>query len=180
MASVEMGCLLIGVERVPAPYPDACRGNGGGMVRRRAHWGMAVMTTEHAARTEVRRRPWLALVLAVFCCVPYAGLVVPYYAAGLQDRPPGQTLYLYELSGLWPYDTALGGVIAFIALFGVPLAPFVATVVAMWSGFSIWDAWRTMPRSAIALYTAAAVVAVASIAWLATPLANDLLVWFFD
>ncbi|RYC07477.1 hypothetical protein [Nocardioides zhouii] len=139
------------------------------------------MTTERPAPPAApRRRPWLPLVLAVLCLVPYAGLVLPYYANGLEDRPPGETLYAYELSGLWPYDTALGGLLAFVALIGVPLAPFVATVVAMWSGLCIWDARSTMQRSAIALYAAAAVVAVASIAWLATPLANDLLVWFFD
>jgi hypothetical protein len=140
---------------------------------------MAVMTTEHRARTAVRRRPWLALALAALCCVPYAGLLLPYYANGLQDRPAGETLYLYELFGLWPYDTALGGAISFV-LIGMPLAPFVAAVVAAWSGFSLWDAGRTMTRGAIILYAAAAAVALASIAWLATPFANDLLVWFFD
>ena len=136
------------------------------------------MTGERAG--EVVRRSWLAVAVAVLCLVPYAALVLPYYANGLHDLPAGETLYTHDLLELWPYDTALGGMIAFIVLLGLPLAPIVASVVVMWSGFSLLDAWRTMTAREIALYVAAAVVSAASIAWLATPLANDLIIWLID
>lgn len=130
---------------------------------------------------EPRRRPWRALVVAVLCTVPYAlGLLLPYYAAGLQDRPAGEPLYRYDMTTLFPYDTALGGVVAFIAIVGMPTAPFVATGVAMWSGFSVWDAWRRLTKGQVALYLAALVIAAGSVAWLLTPLATELVTWFLD
>jgi hypothetical protein len=50
----------------------------------------------------------------------------------------------------------------------------------MYSVFSVW-AWRpTLSLRQVALYAAAAVVGVATIAWLATPLASTLLMWFWD
>jgi hypothetical protein len=129
----------------------------------------------------LRRRPVLALVVAALCAVPYAvGLVLPYYAAGLQGRPAGEPLYRYDLTTLFPYDTALGGVVAFIAIVGMPTAPFVTVAVAMWSGFSVWDAWRTLTKGQVVLYLAAIVVAVGSLVWLATPLASELIIWFLD
>ena len=105
---------------------------------------------------------------------------LPYYVNGLQDRPPGETLYLYELSGLWPYDTAWAGC-SRSRRSAMPLAPFVAAVGRDVVGHSASGTrGARMTRSAIALYAAAAVVAVASIAWLATPLASELFVWFVD
>ena len=63
-----------------------------------------------------RRRPGLALVVALLAAVPYViGLVLPYYANGVHLRPADETIYAYDLGTMWPYDTALGGVVAFIA-----------------------------------------------------------------
>ncbi|NYE36017.1 hypothetical protein F4692_001121 [Nocardioides cavernae] len=144
---------------------------------------MAVMGTETQPATQApaRRRPWLALLVAALGTAPYAvGLLLPYYANGLQDRPAGTSLYLYDLAGLWPYDTVLGGVITFGMLVGMPLAPFVSAGVAMWSGFSLWDARRTLPGTGVATYVLAVLLAIGSIAWLATPLATELVAWFLD
>ncbi|SEB76429.1 hypothetical protein SAMN04489844_1011 [Nocardioides exalbidus] len=143
---------------------------------------MAVMSPE--ARTTaapVRPRPVLALVVALLCAVPYAiGLVLPYYVAGLQHRPAGETLYLHDLDALWPYDTALGGIVSVIAVLGIPLAPFVATAVAGWSAHGLWAGRHEANRREVALLVAAVVIALANLAWLATPLSNDLMVWFLD
>lgn len=128
-----------------------------------------------------RRHPGLTLLVALLAAAPYGiGLVLPYYANGVHQRPAGETLYAYDLGTMWPYDTALGGVVAFIAIVGVPTAPFISGGVAMWSLFTVWTWWRTLTVREIVLYAAAVLVGVASIAWLATPLANDLLMWFWD
>lgn len=128
-----------------------------------------------------RRRPGLALLTALLAAVPYAGgLVLPYYVNGVHQRPAGETVYAYTLSAMWPYDTALGGVIAFVVVVGVPTAPFVAGGVAMWSVFMAWTWRRTLTAGEVVLYVAAAAVGIATIAWLATPLANELLTWFWD
>ena len=128
-----------------------------------------------------RRRPGLALVVALRAAVPYAiGLVLPYYANGVHRRPADQTIYAYDLDTMWPYDTALGGVVAFIAVVGVPTAPFISGGVAMWSLFMVWTWRQTLTVREAVLYAAAIAVGVATIAWLATPLANDLLMWFWD
>jgi hypothetical protein len=44
----------------------------------------------------------------------------------------------------------------------------------------VWSWWRTLTVRDFVLYAAAAVAGIASIAWLATPLANELLMWFWD
>lgn len=134
-----------------------------------------------ATAAPARRRPGLALALAVLCAVPYAvGLVLPYYAAGLQHRPAGEALYLHDLATLWPYDSALGGIVSVVAVLGIPLAPFVAAGIAAWSGHALWTGRRESTRREVALLVAAIVVAVGTVAWLATPLSNDLMVWFLD
>ena len=69
---------------------------------------------------------------------------------------------------------------SFVAIVGIPMFPFVTVAVAVWSGFNLWDARRELTWGAIALYVAAAVVAVASIGWLTTPLASELFVWLVD
>ena len=143
---------------------------------------MAVMRSEAPpAPVVVRNRPGLALLVALLATVPYVvGLVLPYYVNGVHERPAGETVYAYELSSMWPYDSALGGVVAFVAVVGVPTAPFVAGGVAMWSAFMAWTWRRTLTAGQVVLYVAAAAVGVATIAWLATPLANELLTWFWD
>ena len=127
------------------------------------------------------RRPGLALVVALLCWVPYVvGLVLPYYANGVHQRPAGEPIFAHDLDTMWPYDTALGGVVAFVAVVGVPTAPFVAGGVAMWSLFMVW-AWRgTLTAREVVLYAAAAAVGVATIAWLTTSLATELLMWLWD
>ncbi len=50
----------------------------------------------------------------------------------------------------------------------------------MWSSFMVWTWWRTLTVLEVVLYAVAFAVGAASIAWLATPLANDLLMWFWD
>ena len=128
-----------------------------------------------------RRRPGLALLVALLAAVPYAGgLALPYYVNGVHLRPAGETVYAYTLSAMWPYDTAFGGAIAFVVVVGVPAAPFVAGGVAMWSVFMAWTWRRTLSAAQVVLYVAAAAVGIATIAWLATPLANELLTWFWD
>lgn len=143
---------------------------------------MAVMTpAEQTVRTATRRRPGLTLLVAVLSTVPYGvGVLLPYFANGLHHRPAGETLYAYDMSTLWPYDTALGGVVSFVAIVGIPMFPFVTVAVATWSGFVLWDAHRELTWTAIALYIAAALVAVGSIGWLTTPLAGELFVWLVD
>ena len=44
----------------------------------------------------------------------------------------------------------------------------------------VWTWRRTLTVREVALYAAAAAVGIVTIAWLATPLANDLLMWFWD
>lgn len=128
-----------------------------------------------------RRRPGLALLVALLATVPYVvGLVVPYYVNGVHERPAGETVYAYDLSAMWPYDTALGVAVGFVAVVGVPTAPFVAGGVALWSAFMAWTWRRTLTAGQVVLYAAAAAVGIATIAWLATPLANELLMWFWD
>ena len=104
-----------------------------------------------------RRRPGLTLLVALLAAVPYGiGLVLPYYANGVHQRPADETIYAYDLGTMWPYDTALGGVVAFIAIVGVPTAPFISGGVAMWSLFTVWTWWRTLTVREIVLYAAAA------------------------
>ena len=143
---------------------------------------MAVMHSEAQPAIEVdRRRPGLALLTAVLATVPYViGLVLPYYVNDVHLRPADETIYAYDLGAMWPYDTVLGGVVAFIAIVGVPTAPFIAGGVAMWSLFMMWTWRRTLVVREVVLYATAATVGIATIAWLATPLANDLLMWFWD
>lgn len=129
----------------------------------------------------VRHRPGLALLTALLATVPFVvGLVLPYYANGVHQRPAGETVYAYDLSSMWPYDTPLGVVVGFVVLVGVPTAPFVAGGVAMWSVFMAWTWRRSLTAGEVVLYAAAAAVGLATIAWLATPLANELLSWFWD
>ena len=144
--------------------------------------GMAITRSEAQPVVHVdRRRPGLALVVALLAAVPYAiGLVLPYYVNDVHLRPADETIYAYELGAMWPYDTALGGVVAFIAVVGVPTAPFIAGGVAMWSLFMAWTWRRTLTAREVVVYATSAAVGVATIAWLATPLANDLLMWFWD
>lgn len=144
---------------------------------------MAVMPSEaqQQAIHVDRRRPGLALLVAVLAAVPYGiGLVVPYYANGVNRRPADETIYAYDLGTMWPYDTALGGVVAFIAIVGVPTAPFISGGVALWSAFMVWSWRRTLTLTQVLLYATAFAVGVATIAWLATPMANELLTWFWD
>lgn len=144
--------------------------------------GMAVMPSEaQPAAAGERRRPGLALLVALLATVPFVvGLALPYYVNGIHDRPAGETVYAYDLYSMWPYDTALGGVLSFVVVVGVPTAPFVAGGVAMWSVFMAWTWRRTLTVRQFVLYAAAAALGIATIAWLATPLANELLMWFWD
>lgn len=143
---------------------------------------MAVMSSEAGSRLAApRHRPALALLTALLVAVPYAlCLALPYYVNGVHERPAGETVYAYDLSSMWPYDTALGGVVAFVAIVGVPTAPFIAGGVAMWSAFMAWTWRRTLTAGQVVLYVSAAAVGIATIWWLATPLANELLTWFWD
>jgi hypothetical protein len=143
---------------------------------------MAVMPSDAQPAVRVdRRRPGLALLTALLAAVPYViGLVLPYYANDVHLRPADQTIYAYDLGTMWPYDTALGGVVAFVIVVGVPTAPFVSGGVAMWSLFMVWAWWRTLTPQQVSLYVAAAAVAVGSLAWLTTPLASELIMWFLD
>lgn len=153
------------------------------MAARGSHTGhMAVMTPQtRQVTTPPRRRPWLTLVVALLCAVPYAGgLLLPYYVNGVHHRPAGTTLYMYDLATLWPYDTAWGGVAAFVTGVGIPTVPFVAAGVATWSVFNLWDARSTLGPGQVVTYAVAALVAVASIAWLATPRGAELIMWFLD
>lgn len=128
-----------------------------------------------------RRRPDLALLTALLAATPYAVcLALPYYVNGVHRRPAGQTIYAYDLSTSWPYDTPLGGVVGFVAIVGLPTAPLVAGGVAMWSLLSLWACGRTLASRQVVLYAAAAAVGIASVAWLATSPANELVTWFWD
>jgi hypothetical protein len=143
---------------------------------------MAVMRPEAPPALHAdRRRPGLALLVAVLAAVPYAlCLALPYYVNGIHQRPAGETVYAYDLSMLWPYDTVLGGAVGFVAVVGVPTAPFVSAGVAVYSVFAAWAWRRTLRLREVALYAGAAAVGVATIGWLFTPLANTLLMWFWD
>jgi hypothetical protein len=142
---------------------------------------MAVMRPEARSVAHVdRRRPGLAVLVALLAAAPYAVcLALPYYVNGVHQRPAGETIYAYDLGAMWPYDTPLGGVVGFVAVVGVPTAPFVAGGVAMWSLFMVWAWRRELTSREVVLYVVAAAIGVATIAWLATPMANELLTWFW-
>ena len=128
-----------------------------------------------------RRRPGLALLTALLAVTPYVVcLALPYYVNGVHRRPASETIYAYDLSTMWPYDTPLGGVVSFVAIVGMPTAPFVSSGVAMWSLLSLWAWGRTLAPREVVLHAAAAAVGVASVAWLATSPANELITWFWD
>jgi hypothetical protein len=128
-----------------------------------------------------RRRPGFALLTALLAATPYAVcLALPYYVNGVHRRPAGETIYAYDLSTMWPYDTPLGGVVSFVAIVGMPTAPFVAAGVAVWSLLSLWAWGRTLTLREVVLYAAAAAVGIASVTWLATSPANELITWFWD
>ena len=108
------------------------------------------------------------------------GLALPYYVNGIHDRPAGETVYTYDLYSMWPYDTALGGVVSFVTIVGLPLAPFVATAVAMWAGFSVWDGWRSMTRTQVALYLVAIAVVATTFVLVVRTHGGELVVWVLD
>lgn len=127
------------------------------------------------------RRPGLALLTALLAVTPYVVcLALPYYVNGVHRRSADETIYAFDLSTMWPYDTPLGGVVGFVAVVGIPTAPFVSVGVAMWSLLSLWAWGRKLTLREVVLYAAAAAVGIASVAWLATSLANELIMWFWD
>ena len=130
------------------------------------------------ART-ARSQPWVALGLTLFSAASYlVALVLPYYANDLHRRPEGESLYLHEMSGLWPYDTSLGWLVSLLALFSFAAAPFASVGVATWAAYRLW-ADRRAPRLRV-VWLAALVIAVATVAWMFTPLAEELRVWLVD
>lgn len=142
---------------------------------------MAIVDTapEQAPARTAGWQPWLALGLALFCAMSYlVALVLPYYAHGLHHRPEGESLYLHQLSDLWPYDTALGWLVSLLALFALAGAPFVGFGVAAWSAYRLW-AERLTARPRLVWLTATA-VATASVIWSLTPLADELRIWLVD
>lgn len=143
---------------------------------------MAVTRSEAEPGLAVeRRRPGLALLTALLAATPYAVcLALPYYVNGVHRRSADETIYAFDLSTMWPYDTPLGGVVGFVAVVGIPTAPFVSVGVAMWSLLSLWAWGRKLTLREVVLYAAAAAVGIASVAWLATSLANELIMWFLD
>jgi hypothetical protein len=143
------------------------------------HWGMTVTDPAPDLRAPVRSgswAPWAALALAVLGAAAYVvALVMPYYVHDLHRRPAGESLYLYELAGLWPYDTALGGLVAILGMWAFSLGPFVAFGVAAWSGHRLWTSRERRAVTAIAL-----LVSLATLAWVVTPLNAELMAWFVD
>jgi len=141
---------------------------------------MAVLdTVPDRAGARARWQPWLALGLALLCATSYVvALVLPYYVNGLDHRPPGESLYLHDLSEVWPYDTAYWWLVALLALFSLVLAPFVGFAVAFWSGWGLW-AERRAPRRRVVWFAATA-VSTASVIWIFTPLAQELRIWLVD
>lgn len=123
--------------------------------------------------------PWLALGLALLCATSYAvSLVLPYYVNDLHRRPAGESLYLHEMSGLWPYDTFLEVPTVMLSAFALVLAPYVAILVAGWAGFRVWT--DRLAPGRVVIWAAALVVSVATLGWLTTPLAGELIVWLLD
>jgi hypothetical protein len=143
---------------------------------------MAVTSSEAAPGLAVeRRRPGLALLTALLATTPHAVcLALPYYVNGVHRRPAGETIYAYDMSTLWPYDSPFGGVVGFVAIVGIPTAPFVSVGVVMWSLLCLWARGRTLTPREGGLYAAAAAVGIASVAWLATSPGNELIMWFWD
>ena len=88
--------------------------------------------------------------------------------------------YAYDLSTMWPYDTPPGGVVSFVAIVGMPTAPFISGGVATWSLMSMWARRRTLALREVVLHAAATAVGIASIAWLTASLANEFITWFWD
>ena len=123
--------------------------------------------------------PWLALGLALLCPTTYVvALLVPYYANDLHRRPAGETLYLHDLSGLWPHTTALSGVVSLLTLLAVALGPFVAVGVALWAARNVWS-HRHITRQMLTWLPALA-VSIAALCWIFTPLASELFIWLID
>jgi hypothetical protein len=105
--------------------------------------------------------------------------VLPFRLAGLDDLPAGETLYLHDVGTTWPYDTALGGPLSVLTLIGIAAAPLVAVGVVGWSAYALWTGRHETTRGEVLTLAAASAIALATLAWLATPLADDLIVWFF-
>ena len=142
---------------------------------------MAVLDTgpDQAEARTASRQPWLALGLALLCATSYVvALVLPYYVNGLHHRPAGDSIYLHDMSELWPYDTAYGWLVSLLALFSFVAAPFVGFAVAVWSACRLWVE-RGAPRRT-AVWLAAMVVSTATVLWIFTPLAEELRVWLLD
>ena len=141
------------------------------------HVAPAATTVRDAVRRG--RGPWLVLLLAVANATSYASLLVPYYANGLHRRPAGQSLQVHDLGALWPYDTVLGVPFTMAAAYALLLAPFVAMSLVVWTPYLLWTHRRASWPAFLALGLALAVASV-TVAWLTTPLCNELVVWFFD
>lgn len=124
-------------------------------------------------------QPWLALALALLCALSYVvALVLPYYVNEVHQLPAGESLPPDEMPGLWPYDTAFGGLVSLLAVFSFALAPVVGAGVAGWSAIRLWQD-RHAPRQWM-VWLAALVIAAASVAWIFTPLAAELRAWLID
>lgn len=142
---------------------------------------MAVIDTvpEQAPATPARWHPWVALGLPLLCATSYVvALVVPYYVNGLHHRPAGESIYLYDMSELWPYDTAYGWLVSLLALFSFALGPFVGFGVACWSACRLWEE-RHAPRQRM-IWLAAMLVSSTTVLWIFTPLAEELMAWLLD
>lgn len=142
---------------------------------------MAVLDspTLGAPATRTPRAAWVALALALVGATSYVvALVLPYYAASLDQRPAGEPLYEHELSGLWPYDSPFGGAVGLLAMWALAVAPFAAVAVAAWSVHRLWTTRAVAGARAVTV--AALVVSVATVGWTLTPLHAELVVWLLD
>jgi hypothetical protein len=134
--------------------------------------------------TAHRVRAWPPLALALGCATAYAVFfVLPFYANHLDQYSLAEAAGgLHDPKDLWPYDTALGGfVFGAGGLLTLTCGPLIAVSALMWACTSLWRRRSDHhdPRGR-GLLLVAAVVAVAPLAWLASPHGSAVVQWWLD
>jgi hypothetical protein len=107
--------------------------------------------------------------------------VLPYYANDLDRLPLDRvTMGYHDPKDLWPYDTAVGGLLHLGGFLTLTLGPGVTLGALVWVLYALWrDRTRHTLRDRAVLLLAAA-VSIGTMAWLATPFAGALIQWFLD
>ena len=125
--------------------------------------------------------PWPPLALALVCATSCVFLLWPYYANDLQQLPLSNPLDQWpHPSESWPRNGS--GPLTDLYGIGVPfavlVAPLGAIAAAVWAGAWACLEWEHLGSRDRALLVAAAVVAVAFLAFRVSPLGNAVAIWW--